>query len=212
MTPRLSLFSRNHSSEEGRHPPKRKNRIASQDDRNTDLPRRRMKLYLGLGNPGKKYGGTRHNLGFVALEQLADAIEAPAFKEDKKFHALVTTVKRNSERLILAKPDTFMNNSGVAAAALVHFYKIAPNNLWVFHDDLDLPVGTVRHSFDSRAAGHNGVQSVIDALGTKAFHRIRIGIGRPTGHTPVEAFVLQKLSADEKKVTTTALDAFLPTL
>lgn len=171
-----------------------------------------MKLYLGLGNPGKKYEGTRHNLGFVALEQLAEAFEAPALKEDKKFRAYVTSVKKGRERIVLAMPTTFMNDSGAAAAALVRFYKVAPADLWIFHDDLDLPVGTVRHSFDSRAAGHNGVQSIIDALGTKAFHRVRIGIGRPQGKTPVEAFVLQKLSPDETKASTAALDAFLTTL
>ena len=166
-----------------------------------------MKLFVGLGNIGVKYNATRHNVGFVAVERLRKKWDAPVFAEQKKFFSLISATAGKPKR-ILVQPMTMMNLSGRSVAALATFYRIEPTDIWVLHDDLDFPVGTVRHAFNSRAAGHNGVQSVIDALGTKAFHRIRIGIGRPTNILPVDEFVLRKLPAADKNKIEKALDVF----
>lgn len=165
-----------------------------------------MKLIVGLGNVGKEYKNTRHNLGFLAVDRMQKNSGAPAFAERKRFSAFLTEIGGRPKTL-LAKPTTMMNLSGRAVAALLSYYKITPENLWVLHDDLDLPVGTIRHSFDSRAAGHNGVQSVIDCLDTKQFHRIRIGIGRPVRGN-AEAYVLKKIPSAERKEIEKAVEKF----
>jgi PTH1 family peptidyl-tRNA hydrolase len=148
-----------------------------------------MKLIVGLGNPGKEYEKTRHNIGFRILNEMAGG-----FKFEKKFNAEI-----KKEKLIFAKPQTFMNNSGVAVAAIAKFYKIKPENIIVVHDDMDLAFGKIKISFGSRSAGHNGVQSIIDSLGTNEFYRIRSGIGHRPEKIPAEKYVLQKFSAPEEK-------------
>lgn len=153
------------------------------------------KLIVGLGNPGPRYRTTPHNAGFRVLDALLAAVrapyiftgQAPAFRASVRFasHTARMTLRATSERagrdtltVVLAKPTTMMNGSGEAVRRLTRWYRVPFDQLWVVHDDLDLAAGTVRHSFASRSAGHRGVQSIIDALGTNAFHRIRIGIGR----------------------------------
>lgn len=168
-----------------------------------------MKLFVGLGNVGTKYTATRHNIGFVALDRLRKEWDATDFTEQKKFFAFVSTMSGRN-KTILAKPTTMMNASGRCVAALASYYKIFPEGIWVLHDELDLPVGTVRHSFNSRAAGHNGVQSIINSLGTQGFHRIRIGIGRPNDATLVDDFVLRKLPSTDKKKIDSVLAKYLP--
>ncbi|MFH1171736.1 MAG: aminoacyl-tRNA hydrolase [bacterium] len=170
-----------------------------------------MILLLGLGNPGTSYTWTPHNLGFRSLDRSARALHAPAFALSPRFAAETTSVRIGTKRILLAKPQTMMNASGVSVKKIMGFYKVAPKDLWVFHDDLDLPFGVIRHSFDSRAAGHRGVQSIIDALGTKAFHRIRIGIGRHP-RLPAEAYVLRPMTAAQRREANDALATFIETL
>jgi PTH1 family peptidyl-tRNA hydrolase len=149
-----------------------------------------MKLVIGLGNPGKQYQTTWHNVGFLALEQLKPS----NWKHSDSCMADTTDWRHGDSKVILAKPQTFMNNSGDAVGALARYYKIEPKDIVVVHDEIDLPLGTVRVSRDASAAGHRGVQSIIDALGTKNFVRVRLGI-RPAALTiATEDFVLQKIA------------------
>ena len=162
-----------------------------------------MKIIIGLGNPGTQYENTRHNAGFLCIDYLAKEWGFDAFHEDKKSSALITSGMVEEEKILLVKPLTFMNDSGTAIHALLQFYKLSPHDIALIHDDLDIAPGTYRTTLSSRAAGHNGVQDIIETLGTQDFFRVRLGIGRPT---PVEEggacmsshdFVLQKFSEDE---------------
>lgn len=155
-----------------------------------------MKIIIGLGNPGIEYENTRHNLGFAALDALAKEWNFPGFKENKKFLALLSEGTVSGEKIILAKPETFMNASGGAVAKLANFHKCASKDLLIIHDELDLPWGEVRLARNRGSAGHKGVESVITALGTKDFWRIRIGIAKDvTGEA--EKFVLEKIPKNE---------------
>lgn len=177
-----------------------------------------MKLIIGLGNPGKKYVNTHHNLGFMALDFLREKSGAPKFKMNKKCNAEIS----KNDNIIFAKPQTFMNNSGESVSKLLSFFKIAPEDISVIHDDLDLEFGKVKIGAGHGAAGHNGVKSIIGHLGTQDFNRIRLGIGRPHAaeaprgghplHLPprppslrsgisgqAEDYVLQKFSPEETK-------------
>ena len=135
-----------------------------------------MHLIIGLGNPGKNYVGTRHNIGFSCLDFIRDHWEFPSFRDNSSFRAECSEGSINTEKTLLARPSTFMNRSGDAVRNLSQFYEIAPRHIAVIHDDLDIPLGEVRESFGSRSAGHNGVEDIIGALGTKDFLRFRIGI------------------------------------
>lgn len=172
-----------------------------------------MKLIVGLGNPGKQYEQTRHNTGFLVIEKLADSFEENAtWKKRADLKAVVADAKINRHKILLAKPTTFMNNSGEAVQALLHFYKLSPADLIVIHDDTDVPLGEYRIQTNRGAAGHNGVASIIEHLGTKNFSRVRIGLapspaGRGTegeGASPVisdtAAFVLGKFTKEEQKI------------
>lgn len=138
-----------------------------------------MRIIVGLGNPGKKYEMTRHNVGFLMIDYLAQALEA-SFREEKKFQAAIAEASFQNEKILLVKPLSFMNCSGETVGALLRFYKEDPKILTVLHDDMDVKSGSYKHTLSSRSAGNNGVQSIIDTLGTQDFARIRIGIGRPT--------------------------------
>lgn len=131
-------------------------------------------LVVGLGNPGAQYVNTRHNVGFMAVDVLAG--ENASWKSEK--NALTARVDINGNRVIFVKPQTFMNNSGVAVAALMTFYKIPLENIVVVHDDMDIPVGDCREKIGGGSAGHNGIRS-IDAHIGREYRRIRIGIGHP---------------------------------
>lgn len=162
-----------------------------------------MKLVVGLGNPGKKYENNRHNAGFVIIEKLKECFEFPDFEFFKKFEAEISEGNINGEKIILVKPQTFMNNSGESVQKITGFYKLSPENIIVIHDDLDIDFGIAKISNDSGAAGHNGVQDIIDKLGTKNFKRIRIGIEgeekRKSRKIPGDVFVLQDFSEEELK-------------
>ena len=161
-----------------------------------------MIIIIGLGNPGKKFEKTRHNLGFRIVNQFAKEKKFPKFRFSKKFDSLISERFLNREKIVLAKPKTFMNESGKAIKALIKNYKLKIGNLIVLHDDVDLPLEKIKIVKNHGAAGHKGVQSIIDELKTKNFVRFRIGIQPKTGKPKnVEKFVLQKPSeaGDETK-------------
>ncbi len=154
-------------------------------------------LIVGLGNPGPKYKDTRHNVGFVVIDALAKS-EGIRFNEGRA-QAVVGRGEIEDVPVALMKPLTYMNLSGRAVAAVARFYKIPPSYILVVYDDLDLPHASLRLRLKGGPGGHNGMKSVIQHLGTKEFPRVRIGIDRPAGPIPIEAYVLRKFSRDEQK-------------
>jgi len=171
-----------------------------------------MKLLVGLGNPGKKYQATWHNVGFMVVDLLKDKEfdQSSKFKNSTKFKAEICEGEILGEKIILTKPKTFMNNSGQAVSALVNFYKIKPEDLWLIHDDIDLPLAKIRISQNSSAAGHKGVQSVIDNLGLQNFVRFRIGIrSEKPLKIPTEKYVLQKIDKPGKIVINQTIEKIL---
>ena len=152
-------------------------------------------LIAGLGNPGREYTSNRHNIGFMTVDRWA-AAHALAFNKIQH-HAITAQGRSGSQRIIVAKPQTYMNESGRAVGALLRFYKIPVEQLLVIFDDLDLPFGTIRLRADGGAGGHNGMRSIIQHLGGNQFARLRIGIGRPPGRMDPAAFVLQDFSREE---------------
>ena len=155
-------------------------------------------LIIGLGNPGREYKDTRHNIGFMLIDHLADRIGARGMKVQSK--AIVTSGLFKETKLILAKPQTYMNLSGQSVQGLLHFYKIPHSHLIVAHDDLDLPYGTIRIRPTGGPGGQRGMANTIELLGTKDFPRLRLGIGRPPGRMDAKAYVLQNFSKDELKL------------
>lgn len=156
-----------------------------------------MKLIVGLGNPGIEYESTRHNIGFMVIDKLEKELARgvpPAWAKDDKKN--VQTVRFGE--ILLVKPQTFMNKSGFAVKALVNFYKLAPADVWVIHDDIDLPLGKIKIREKGSSAGHNGVESIIRELGTNEFVRFRLGIGRAgEGRGSVISFVLSRFRQNE---------------
>lgn len=139
-----------------------------------------MKLIVGLGNHEEKYTGTRHNIGFMVVDKVFQSL-TPAgeeFKLEKNFKALIAKLKTKDCDLLLLKPQTFMNNSGWAVSKALTFYNIEPTDLWVIHDDIDLPLGKMRVRKGGASAGHHGVESIIEQLGSTDFIRFRLGIGK----------------------------------
>lgn len=156
-------------------------------------------LLVGLGNPGKQYSATRHNVGFMAIDHwLNQQNLAIRWRHKPSPNSLLAKIKINDQTIRLLKPQTFMNESGKSVAEVLHFFKLKPNQLWVIHDDIDLPLGTIRLTYDASAAGHNGVQSIIDYLGTSVFRRCRLGIGRPPQNQSAADYVLQPFNQAEK--------------
>ncbi|MEN8256472.1 MAG: aminoacyl-tRNA hydrolase [Thermodesulfobacteriota bacterium] len=154
-----------------------------------------MYLIVGLGNPGDKYRKTRHNIGFHAVEQLAEEIGI-GFSESK-WKALVCKGDIAGQGVVLVKPQTFMNLSGEAVEPIASYYKIPQENIVVIHDDLDLDCGRIKLCVNSGAGGHNGIKSLIQRLGGNSFNRIKVGIGRPLEQMPVERYVLAKFTDEE---------------
>jgi PTH1 family peptidyl-tRNA hydrolase len=167
-----------------------------------------MKIIIGLGNPGKKYESTRHNIGFMVVDELARQYSL-SWQEDKKNKAIIA----KGSDYILVKPQTFMNDSGQTTASLLRYYHLLPRTIFgtkkdsditavltVIHDELDLPLGKYKMASNSSSAGHNGVQSIIDHLKTKNFQRVRFGISTDARkNIPGDKFVLQRFSDDEIK-------------
>lgn len=162
-----------------------------------------MKIIIGLGNPGKEYETTRHNAGFLCADFLRKEFDFALFVLDKKMSAEISSGMIENEKVLIVKPQTFMNRSGAAASALIKFYKLLVSDIVVIHDDLDIALGKFKISASSRSAGHNGVQNIIDVLGTQDFSRVRLGIcgqERPeSGLEPIDAsdFVLRNFSPEE---------------
>lgn len=161
-------------------------------------------LLVGLGNPGREYKDTRHNVGFMLVDRLAVRLNARGLKVQSK--AVVTDAKYEERKLILAKPQTFMNLSGQSVQGLVHFYKIPLTNFMVLSDDLDIPFGTIRIRASGGPGGQRGMSSIIEHLGTKEFPRLRLGIGRPPGRMDPADYVLQNFSKDEQQILSEVLD------
>jgi PTH1 family peptidyl-tRNA hydrolase len=161
-------------------------------------------LLIGLGNPGREYRDTRHNVGFMFIDRLIVRLNARGMKLQSK--AVVTAAAYEDRKLILAKPQTYMNLSGQSAQGLLNFYKIPVENMLIAHDDLDIPFGAIRIRPKGGPGGQGGMASTISQLGTKDFPRLRIGIGRPPGRMDPAAFVLQNFSREEMKVLSEIID------
>jgi PTH1 family peptidyl-tRNA hydrolase len=155
-------------------------------------------LIAGFGNPGREYRNTRHNVGFRLIDSMVSEFNTKLTKV--QFKAMTGTIELDNARIILAKPQTFMNLSGQAVAALMRFYKIPLDKVLVAHDDIDLPLGTIRIRPGGGSGGQKGLASTIEKLGTQDFPRMRIGIGRPSGSQEAAGYVLQEFSNSDEKV------------
>lgn len=172
-----------------------------------------MKLIVGLGNPGEKHRKTRHNLGFMVIEEFLkdfETVDKTQWIDEKKFKSDIATLiwqprHGKEEKVILVKPETYMNNSGLAVQLLTTYYKLLTSDIWIVHDDIDLPLGAMKIRFGGGTAGHHGVESIMEKLGTDKFWRFRLGIGikseRPEAKGQmiknVEDFVLGKFTGAE---------------
>ncbi len=161
-------------------------------------------LIVGLGNPGREYRESRHNVGFMLVDCLAERFKVAFSRLEQR--ALVTKADQQGRQIILAKPQTFMNLSGVSTGALMRYYKIPITQLMVAYDDVDLPLGPLRLRPDGGSAGHKGMTSIIKRLGTQEFPRMRIGIGRPPGRKEAADYVLQNFSTFEVETLTPTLE------
>jgi len=159
-----------------------------------------MILIIGLGNPGLKFKNTRHNIGFEVLDQISKNSDFSVWVNKKRLRAKVCVGRHNNEKIILAKPQTFMNNSGEAVALLLSFYKVSIGALWVIRDDIDLEFGEIKIKEDSGSGGHKGIESIISSLGAKKFKQLKIGaLNGAKGKIDAKKFVLQKFTKKELK-------------
>lgn len=171
-----------------------------------------MKLIVGLGNPGKKYEKTRHNVGFMVLDALRNKLtgyyQADNWNLNKKFNAYLSGCTIAGNKIIMAKPTTYMNASGQSVQMIAHFYKISPEDIIVVHDEKDISLGQIKVQEDRGAAGHNGIKSIIEHIGTKKFTRFRVGIAakNPKKMDDTAKFVLGKFGFFEKKSLGQAID------
>lgn len=161
-----------------------------------------MLIIIGLGNPGKKYELTRHNVGFMVIDKLADSAEfsgvAGAFRMKEQYQALVNKGVISGDKAMLVKPQTYMNRSGQAVAGIMQNLSEPIGELLVISDDYNLPFGAIRFRRDGSSGGHKGLQSIIEQLGDNKFHRLRVGVGLPERVDPVE-FVLERFTKAEEK-------------
>lgn len=167
-----------------------------------------MKLIVGLGNPGNEYAKTRHNVGFMLVDALADHLNITLWKD--KFNAKIAEGRIGTEKILLVKPQTYMNNSGEAVGPLMRWYKLEPKDIIVAHDDMDIPAGTVRIRKKGSSGGHNGIKSLIAHLGSENFARIRLGIGRPLPGWSVVKHVLAPFPAEDRIEVDKAIDYLIP--
>ena len=155
-------------------------------------------LVVGLGNPGPDYAGTRHNVGFLVVEELAERARG-RFAKHKRAHAQVAEERLQGHRAVLAKPSSYMNESGGPVTGLLDFYKVPMERLVVIHDELDIPFGTLRLKLGGGDNGHNGLKSIRRSTGSGDFYRVRVGIGRPPGRQEPADFVLKPWASVERK-------------
>lgn len=165
-----------------------------------------MQLFVGLGNPGAKYANHRHNAGFMVLDALAEAEHAA--KWSQKFSGEITEIAIEGEKILLLKPQTYMNLSGQSVSAAMQFYKLTPQQLTVFHDELDIDPGEIRIKTGGGHAGHNGLRN-IDAHIGKDYRRVRIGIGHPGHKDAVSGYLLHDFSKAEREVIDGLTDALI---
>lgn len=159
-----------------------------------------MKLVVGLGNPGNEYKDTYHNVGFIALDRLASRLVAPDFAFDKKSNSLLSDVVVGGEKVLLCKPQTFMNLSGDAVSHLARYFKIQPCDVLVMYDDIDIAIGTVRARGNGSAGTHNGMRDIVAKLGSTDFARVRIGIGFRPSFMSLAEYVLSRFTSTERPV------------
>ena len=157
-----------------------------------------INLIVGLGNPGKKYENTRHNVGFMVIDEVVRRLRLRSFKEESLSH--VYRARIGGREVILAKPQTFMNNSGYAVINLLEENGLEPSQMLVVYDDLDLPLGMTRLRLEGSSGGHRGMESIIKSVKTEKFPRLRVGIGRPKGKEEVVSYVLSPFSKKELEV------------
>lgn len=171
-----------------------------------------MRLIIGLGNPGEKYVNTRHNIGFKVLDKIADSKNV-IFRLENEFKSENADFGDLENRVKLVKPQTFMNNSGEAVSKLKNYYKLDTEDIWVVHDDVDLELGKIKIVLGGSSAGHKGVQSIIDSVGTDQFWRIRVGVGR-SEQIPTEDWVLMNFDSSEvlQKIIDTVADYMIQSL
>jgi len=167
-----------------------------------------MQLLVGLGNPGDQYRDTRHNVGFRLLDRLAESAGL-RFAAAPRFKAETAVWECGGRRILLVKPQTFMNNSGEAVAPLAHYYKVPVQDVFVVYDDLDLPAGKTRLRHGGGHGGHNGLRSLHQHLGSDAYVRIKIGIGRPPAGGEVTPWVLGRAQAEDRQHEQAAIEAIL---
>ncbi|MBQ9634034.1 MAG: aminoacyl-tRNA hydrolase [Schwartzia sp.] len=168
-----------------------------------------MKMFAGLGNPGAEYAATRHNVGFMLADALAARWNASGWRT--KQDALVSEARLGAEKILLVKPLTYMNESGRAVGPLLSWYKLAPEDLIVAHDDMDLPVGTIRLRKKGSAGGHNGMKSILYHVQDENFPRVRIGVGHPVhGREQVIRHVLSPFSGEDAQKIHEAIEYLLP--
>ena len=164
-----------------------------------------MKVIVGLGNPGRQYENTRHNIGFIAIDRIAEKLQIQVNRS--RFRATVGEGRVGSEKVLLAKPETYMNDSGLAVHDIMDFYKLEPSDLIVVYDDFDIPEGSVRIRPFGSAGTHNGMRSIVRLLGSDRFPRVRIGTGKADmEQRELIGFVLGGFSKDEVKVMEEAVD------
>lgn len=161
-------------------------------------------ILVGLGNPGREYRGNRHNVGFMTIDRLSEAFAIKIGKVQAK--ALVGSGQWEGRKIILVKPQTYMNLSGDAVGSLLRYYKVPLAQLMVAHDDLDLPVGVIRLRPGGGSAGQKGIASTINKVGTQNFPRLRIGIGRPPGQMTAADYVLQNFSKADQEIIDPTID------
>ncbi len=161
-------------------------------------------MLVGLGNPGRQFKANRHNMGFLVLDQLAKQLDLSFTRVESK--ALICKAEYNNKRLFLIKPQTYMNLSGQAVSTLLNFYHIPISNLLVTYDDIDLPYGVIRLRPAGSSAGHKGMQSIIDRLGTNEIPRLRMGVDRPAGRKTAANYVLKNFSTVELELLPELLD------
>ena len=167
-----------------------------------------MKIIAGLGNPGSEYARTKHNVGFMLVDALADHLGIDTWKE--KFDAMIAEGRMGMEKIVLVKPVTYMNDSGRAIGPLMSWYKLGPEDLIVAHDDMDIAAGTVRIRRKGSSGGHNGIKSILAHVGDENFSRVRIGIGRPLPGWTVVNHVLAPFSGEDASKIHAAIEYLLP--
>ncbi len=167
-----------------------------------------MKIIVGLGNPGSEYAKTRHNVGFMLIDALAEHLNVDLWKD--KFNAKIAETRIGTQKVLLVKPQTYMNNSGEAVGPLMRWYKLTPEDIIVAHDDMDIPAGTIRIRKKGSSGGHNGIKSLIAHVGSENFAHVRLGIGRPLPGWTVVNHVLASFPPEDKEKVDEAIKYLIP--